>query len=71
MDYLKAIATSPAVWAAIILILQLIARYAAIPDDITTAITGLLVAILAACGVGVIPAQVRLARELRAARKKE
>ena len=52
MDYVKSVFASPAVWAAIIVILRLIAQYANIPNDLSNAVMVLIVAILAAVGVG-------------------
>ena len=52
MDYVRSILASPAVWAAVIVILRLIVQYLAIPNDLSNAVMVLIVAILAAVGVG-------------------
>lgn len=66
MDYLPAILSSPAVWSACIVVLRLVADYAAIPADITNAIMLLVIAILAAVGVGDVRAEAKRLRSIRA-----
>ena len=67
MDYLSAIFTSPAVWSAIILVLNLLAKYLLpdMPVEVVAALNGLLIAILAAVGIGDVRVQVKRVRQMR------
>jgi hypothetical protein len=70
MDYLGAILTSPAVWSAILLIVNLLVKYLLpdVPQDIMSAVNALVIAILAAVGVGDVRATVKRVREVREVR---